>query len=323
MANDEQPKHYLYSIEFSTKVTQDSEREVRMNKTQSNPLHRKQFVTPSALSGLSSPAPTSSCGLQATSATDTAALRLNVYDFFAHLGKNVINPGGLDGRDRLLAELDIKPGSRVLEIGCGSGHTACYLAQRFQCQVTAVDLSVSMIRAARQRVAEAGLDAQVRCEIADICWLPFAGGSFDYVIIQAVLMFVDKTRALGEIRRVLRPGGQLGAIEFAWHQPPPAEVRDDTHKICGCSVLEFHTRDEWAGWLQRLNYQHIEAEEHPFALLSILGFIRDEGVINCLRILGRIFLRRDNVRRLAQIWGHFARHRAHFRYALLTACKMR
>lgn len=292
-----------------------------MKQVQSRPPQGQQFASPSVINALSNPAPTSSCGLE-TSGVMNAALTLNVYDFFAHLGKNVINPGGLDGRDRLLAELDIKPGGRVLEIGCGSGHTACYLAQRLQCQVTAVDLSATMIRAARRRVAEAGLEGQVRCETADICWLPFAEGSFDYVIIQAVLMFVDKTRALSEIRRVLRPGGQLGAIEFAWHQPPPVGVRDDTQKICGCSVLEFHTQDEWAGWLQRLNYQQVHAEEYPFALLSILGFIRDEGIVNCLRILSRILYRRDNVRRLVQIWGHFARHRAHFRYALLTARKI-
>lgn len=290
-----------------------------MNEPRSNPLQGKQSARPTVHSVLSSPAPATPCSL---GAADDTALNLNVYDFFAHLGKNVINPGGLAGRDRLLAALDIKPNSRVLEVGCGSGHTACYLAQRFHCQVTAVDLSANMIRAARRRVAAAGLETQVRCETADICWLPFAAESFDYVIIQAVLMFVDKTRALSEIRRVLSPGGQLGAIEFAWHQPPPAGVRDDTQQICGCSVLEFHTRAEWAGWLQRLNYQRVQAEEHPFALLSILGFIRDEGIVNCLRILSRILYRRDNIRRLAQIWRHFARHRAHFRYTLLTAHKM-
>lgn len=286
-----------------------------MNEARSNPLQRKQFAKSSALSA---PLPTSGCNVETSSVPDD----LNVYDFFAHLGKNVINPGGLAGRDRLLAALDIKPNSRVLEIGCGSGHTACYLAQHFHCQVTAVDLSATMIGAARQRVAAAGLETQVRCETADICWLPFAAGSFDFVIIQAVLMFVDKARALTEIRRVLRPGGQLGAIEFAWHQPPPIEVRNDTQNICGCSVLDFHTRDEWAGWLQRLNYQHVKTEEHPFALLSILGFIRDEGIVNCLRILVRTLQRRDNIPRLTQIWRHFARHRAHFRYALLTAYKM-
>lgn len=288
-----------------------------MHQARSNPLRTKQFARYSALTVPSTGEPIPRCN----NGNGDAALDLNVYDFFAHLGKNVINPGGLAGRDRLLAELDIKPGSRVLEIGCGSGHTACYIAQGFHCQVTAVDLSQEMVRAAQRRIRQTGLEAQVRCEIADICWLPFAGDSFDYVIIQAVLMFVDKTRALSEIRRVLKPGGWLGAIEFAWHQPPPDGVRDDTKKICGCSVLEFHTCDEWSGWLQRLNYRQVQAEEHPFALLSILGFIRDEGIVNCLRILGRILCRRDNIQRLAQIWGHFARHRAHFRYALLTAHK--
>lgn len=292
-----------------------------MNEARSNPLHSKQFTKSSAIQILSNPIPTPSCDLQESNHEDAAVKHLNVYDFFAHLGKNVINPGGLLGRDRLLAELDIKPGSRVLEIGCGSGHTACYIAQRFHCQVTAVDLSEDMIRAARWRVQEARLQSQVRCEIADICWLPFSEASFDYVIIQAVLMFVDKTRALSEIRRVLKPGGRLGAIEFSWHQPPPVEVRDNTQKICGCSVLEFHTRDEWSVWLQRMNYRQVQAEEHPFALLSIRGFLRDEGIVNCLRILGRLVYRRDHIRRLMQIWEHFARHRAHFRYALLTAHK--
>ena len=292
-----------------------------MDETRSNPLHRKPAAWPTALGALPSVAQASSCQ-QTSGGTDEAALTLNVYDFFASLGKHVINPGGIAGRDRLLAELNIKPGSRVLEIGCGSGHTACYLAQRFHCQVTAVDLSTSMIAAARRRAADAGLEARVRCETADICWLPFGADSFDYVIVQAVLMFVDKARALAEIRRVLKPEGQLGAVEFAWHQPPPDAVREGTRKICGCSVLEFHTRDEWAGWLRRLNYQSVQAQEHPFALLSIPGFVRDEGIVNSLRILGRVLRQRDRIRRLAEIWGHFARHRAHFRYALLTARKL-
>ena len=244
---------------------------------------------------------------------------LNIYDFFATLGKRVINPGGIAGRDRLLAALDIKPGSRVLEIGCGSGHTACYLAQNFQCQVTAVDLSAGMIAVARRRVTQAGLQTRIRCETADIGWLPFAEHSFDYVIVQAVLMFVDKARALSEIQRVLKPGGQFGAIEFAWHRPPPAAVREGTQQVCGCRVLEFHTCNDWAGWLQRLRYQGVRAEEHAFALLSIPGFVRDEGIINSLRVLSRVLRQRANIRRMAQIWGYFGRHRAHFRYVLLTA----
>lgn len=291
-----------------------------MEETQLSPRTNKS-AWPAAVGALSkSPQPPrSSSNACANSGTDSSVPALNVYDFFAKLGKRVINPGGIAGRNRLLAALDIQPGSRVLEIGCGSGHTACYLAERFHCQVTAVDLSAGMIAAARQRVTKAGLQAQVRCETADIAGLPFAEHSFDYVIVQAVLMFVDKARALTEIQRVLKPGGQFGAIEFAWHQPPPDAVRDGTHQVCGCRVLEFHTCDEWASWLQRLRYQGVQSQEHAFALLSIPGFVRDEGIINCLRILSRVLRQRGSIPRMVEIWGHFARHRAHFCYVLMTA----
>ena len=269
--------------------------------------------------------PRATCAPAAVNATDgrpAAILALNVYDFFAQLGKRVINPGGIDGRDRLLAELKIKPGSRVLEVGCGSGHTACALAERFQCQVTAVDLSARMVAAARTRVAQAGLKSQVRCEVADVTWLPFASATFDYVIVQAVLMFVDKARALAEIRRVLKPGGQLGGIEFAWRQTPPTSVRDATHNICGCTVLEFHPRGEWAEWLERAGFDRVQSDERPFALLSIPGFLRDEGILNSLRVVRRVLRRRAHRQRMIGIWRHFARHRAHFSYVVLTGYKL-
>jgi SAM-dependent methyltransferase len=252
----------------------------------------------------------------------TAILTLNAYEFFAQLGKRVINPGGIAGRDRLLAVLKPMPGSRVLEVGCGSGHTACYLAERFQCQVTAVDLSAIMIAAARQRVADAGLSSRVQCETADVTWLPFAESTFDYVIVQAVLMFVDKTRALAEIHRVLKPGGRLGGIEFAWRQTPPESVRDATQNICGCTVLEFHPRGEWAAWLLHAGFDRVQSDERPFALLSIPGFLRDEGVLNSLRVVGRVLRRRANRQRMAGLWRHFARHRAHFSYVVLTGQKI-
>lgn len=266
--------------------------------------------------------PASSGSANASSTDDQTAIQaLNVYDFFAKLGKRVINPGGIAGREQLFAQLNIKPGSRVLEVGCGSGHTACVMAERFQCQVTAVDLSASMVVAARARVAQAGLESRVRCEVADVTWLPFAEASFDYVIVQAVLMFVDKARALAEIHRVLKPGGQLGGIEFAWQHTPPENVRESTHNICGCTVLEFHPRGIWAKWLERADFGRVQSDERPFALLSIPGFLRDEGVLNSLRVAGRVLRRRSHRQRMIEIWRHFSRQRAHFSYVILTGHK--
>lgn len=246
---------------------------------------------------------------------------LNTYDFMAHIGKTVINPGGSDGRERVLNALRPRTGSRVLEIGCGTGHAACLIAERYGCHVTAVDIAPQMVATARAVVRERGLEDRVRCEQADITALPFEDGHFDHVLWQAVLMFVDKPRALAEIRRVLRAGGNCAGLEFSWKQSPPAPVRDDTYRICGCRTLEFHDAHEWSHTLTRGGLGAVSASEQPFTMLSIPGFVRDEGVANSARIFGRVVRRWATIRRMAEIWGHFSRHRDYFSYVVLSGDK--
>jgi ubiquinone/menaquinone biosynthesis C-methylase UbiE len=246
---------------------------------------------------------------------------LNTYDFMAHIGKTVINPGGSAGREHVLNALRPRPGSRVLEIGCGTGHAACLIAERYDCHVTAVDIAPKMVESARAVVEARGLRGRVHCEVGDITALPFDDARFDHVLWQAVLMFVDKPRAIAEIGRVLRPGGRCAGLEFSWKRPPPPPVRDHTYRICGCRTLEFHDAPEWSRTLSRAGLASVTASEQPFTMLSIPGFVRDEGVANSLRIFGRVARRWANVQRMSEIWRHFARHRDYFSYVVLSAGK--
>lgn len=255
-------------------------------------------------------------GLAGTSSPAPAAP--NTYEFLARLGKRVVNPGGVRGRDLLLAALNPRPGSRVLEIGCGTGHTAVHLARRWRCQVHAVDIAPEMVEATRRAAQAAGVAARIYAGVADVTQLPFADGHYDYVLCQAVLMFVDKARALAEILRVLKPGGRFGGIEFSWHRTPSAALRQETDRECGCEVLEFHAPAEWRRWLQQAGFEAAQAAEQPFTLLSPAGFLRDEGLANSLRLLARLAVDRAARRRLREIWGHFARHRQYFSYVVLT-----
>src|SRR5687767_9786957 len=100
--------------------------------------------------------------------TDEEILELNTYDFLAHLGKRVINPGGLTGQKKLLEILHPEPGSHLLEIGCGTGHAACDIAERYRCRVTAIDVSPWMVRTAREVAKSRGLSEQVRFDVGDI-----------------------------------------------------------------------------------------------------------------------------------------------------------
>jgi len=109
-----------------------------------------------------------------------------------------------DARVPLVAAVVAAAPSRVLEVGCGWGELAAWIARDTGADVIATDLSPRMVELARGK----GLDARV----ADVQALPFADGSFDVVIAAWMLYHVpDLDRGLAEIARVLRAGGAFFA----------------------------------------------------------------------------------------------------------------
>lgn len=106
------------------------------------------------------------------------------------------------------------PGSRVLEAGCGTGaQTVALLRRSPGARITAVDLSADSLERARARVAAAGL-AGVEFRRADILALPFPDGHFDHAFLCFVLEHLpDPAAALAALRRAVRPGGTVTAIE--------------------------------------------------------------------------------------------------------------
>ena len=100
--------------------------------------------------------------------------------------------------------------SEVLDAGSGVGGTARYVADRYGCRVTAVDLTDEYCETNRWLNRLVGLDDRISVRQADVTALPFADGSFDVAISQHVQMNVaDKARLYSEARRVLKQGGRL------------------------------------------------------------------------------------------------------------------
>ena len=86
---------------------------------------------------------------------DDEIMNMNTADFLALAGKTVLRHGGSNGTRRLLVELDIQPGARVLELGAGVGATAFDLVRWHPTiHVTGVDLSAFMIERSRRRAKE-------------------------------------------------------------------------------------------------------------------------------------------------------------------------
>ena len=110
--------------------------------------------------------------------------------------------------ERLILEL-LGPveGLLVLDVGCGDGALGSVLARR-TARVTGLDADARMLAAARQRAQEDKIWLELVRGEAEA--LPFADGTFDRIVAVTVLCFVgDARRAIGEMARVLRPGGKV------------------------------------------------------------------------------------------------------------------
>ncbi len=120
-----------------------------------------------------------------------------------------------------LAELaSITPADHVLDAGSGIGGTARFLAGRYGCRVSAIDLTAEYCEVARWLNELTGLDELISVRQADVTALPFADATFGAVLSQHVQMNVaDKRRLYAEARRVLVPGGRLAIWDITAGTP--------------------------------------------------------------------------------------------------------
>lgn len=105
---------------------------------------------------------------------------------------------------------DLSSSDKVLDVGCGLGGTARYLAEQFNCQVIGIDLTVEYVEVGKQLNALLNMQSHVDLHHASALDLPFENNCFDYVWTEHVQMNIaDKQKFYSEIVRVLKPGGRL------------------------------------------------------------------------------------------------------------------
>jgi SAM-dependent methyltransferase len=110
--------------------------------------------------------------------------------------------------DALLDRAELKPGLRVLDVGCGAGPSTVEAARRVAPggRVTGADISPAMIEAARRR----GAGAEIDWLVADVESYPFEPRSIDVVISRfGVMFFSDPVRAFSNLSAACRDGGRL------------------------------------------------------------------------------------------------------------------
>jgi ubiquinone/menaquinone biosynthesis C-methylase UbiE len=112
---------------------------------------------------------------------------------------------------RFCEMLGLRAGDAVLDVGCGSGGPALFLARQTGCRVTGVDISEAGIQAGETLVRQAGMQAAVTFNRADVCEpLPFESGKFNALVCMDVVCHLrDRGRIFKDWHRVLGTGGRL------------------------------------------------------------------------------------------------------------------
>lgn len=129
-------------------------------------------------------------------------------------GDGYMAPGGPGNVAKMLDGLETA-GKRILDIGCGIGGPAREMAAAHGASVVGVDLEAPLVERAKADAAKAGLGERCRFLRVEIGPLPFAAGEFDIVTSSGALTQTeDKPAMLGEILRVLRPGGWFSAYDW-------------------------------------------------------------------------------------------------------------
>jgi cyclopropane-fatty-acyl-phospholipid synthase len=189
--------------------------------------------------------------------------------------KNSLEQAQADKKAHIAAKLDLKPGQRVLDIGCGWGGTALYLHRVAKVDVLGITLSEAQLEVARKRAKDAGVADHVRFELVDYRALE---GDFDRIVSIGMFEHVGLAHYdefFAQCHQLLKPGGvmllhtigRLGSANAApdpftdkyifpgYHLPSLAQMSSASGKArliaSDVEILRLHYAYTLRHWLER------------------------------------------------------------------------
>lgn len=163
--------------------------------------------------------------------------------------------------DRLSDMLTIKPGSRLLDIGCGVGGPAMRIAEAHDIEVVGVSISQEQVRRANERAA-AGRADRLSFQYGDAMNLPFPDESFDLVwALESLHHMPDRWHVIRQAARILRPGGQMAIGDFLLRVVQGSEADAANVDLVRDGVLKLVDIDEYRSNLRAAGLVPDRAED--------------------------------------------------------------
>lgn len=214
--------------------------------------------------------------------------------------------GGTEGTDLLVDHLSIDQSSNVLDVGCGIGGPARFIANLVGCRVTGIDLTSDFVNTGNELTNVVGLTEQVELVQGSALKMPFSDERFDVsYMIHVGMNIEDKKTLMAEAFRVTKPGGKFGIYDVMLTSPaeisyplPWAETEEgnaianpETYKnqlvAAGFTITHEEQKTEFAiNFFNKVQAAMGEAgEPPPLGLHLLMGPTAKDKVANVFKLI--------------------------------------
>ncbi len=233
-------------------------------------------------------------------------------------GLDHFHVGGLEATRELASRMDLRPGLRLLDVGCGIGGPARYFAAELQCRVMGVDLTEEFVEVAKSLTALLKLEGLLEFQKANALNLPFEPATFDRAsMIHVGMNIAAKAGVFREVRRVLKPAGLFAIFDIvrvaegAIRYPVPWAMTDETSFVAdlptytdalrdaGFRIEEVRSQKDSAIQVTQramarmaqegppvLGLQLLMGEKTPLMVANVLTMMR-EGLLEPVKLIAR------------------------------------
>ncbi len=173
--------------------------------------------------------------------------KMSYVDLMATLDEINRPPGGKESIRELVINTFLGSESEVLDVGCNTGYCSFEIASLAKCKVVGLDINKNMIKSATSLRDQyyPNLKNKISFLQGDGEKLPFEDNSFDLVMSGGSTAFIpDIQKALNEYKRVCRPWGFIGDINFYYHTDPPKKMLNKLNKLLGIQIQPWN-KEYW------------------------------------------------------------------------------
>ncbi|RLN25635.1 phosphoethanolamine N-methyltransferase 1-like [Panicum miliaceum] len=181
-------------------------------------------------------------------------------------GEGYVSTGGIETTKEFVDKLDLKPGHKVLDVGCGIGGGDFYMAENYDAHVVGIDLSINMISFALERAI--GRSCSVEFEVADCTTKTYPDNTFDVIYSRDTILHIqDKPSLFKSFFKWLKPGGKVLISDYC---RSPGKASEEFAAYIKQRGYDLHDVEAYGQMLKNAGFHDVIAEDRTDQFLSVL-----------------------------------------------------